>query len=557
MERIASLLGRDSVAGETAGSSADSSHDVTFSSPTTGPGKTNGLEGSAASATARAGIMPVPADSDLDEPPSKAANAATTRPGARQSSRLTVPRWDEEPEAEDPSVRLAISGRVLDEAGEAVAWVELQINPVSLINAEDAATVLPQPELSDLSGFFTFSDLPPGDYRIRAAPSDDYAPAQIAVRAGDRSADLVVSRRVDVLVYGAITSTAGGPLAGVAVTPTLSPRHPTYSDQWGRYELVVPATVRGRHQTLRFHHEHHHEELQPLGRQAPVYDPAWDLVPDLQLDVSMVPIEVLAELHGRLTDRDGAPVIGENVQLYSPLLKRRYGTVSDHDGAFVIANVAVTDDYFVRVRPQGPYRDYERKGFEVAADGRPLNVVLSPLDFGRVLGQMVDVDGNPVPDFTLWLRSQSAVRETVQVTGDGEGHFFVEDVPSGRLLFQTESFPSFSINGPILPPGGEEEVSLVLDRGDNGVLGRVVDSYGQSVSTPDVFLYWSHNRDGLLSQSTRRAAADASGYFQFAEIGPGRHTLSVTAPGFQTTRLTVNVGDLTNDVLIRLQEVSP
>jgi hypothetical protein len=171
-----------------------------------------------------------------------------------------------------------------------------------------------------------------------------------------------------------------------------------------------------------------------------------------------------------------------------------------------------------------------------------------------VAGQVVDAYGQPIPDFRLWLRSDSASLGWVPVRSDQTGHYQIADAPSGPLVFRTQSFPSFHIRGPVLAPGGEQEVPLVLDWGEHAIYGRVENAHGDPIATPNIFLHWSHQRDGVQSQSTRRAASDGHGNFQFIGLGPGPHRISVTAPGYGTSQLAYEVGSAFEPVVVRLQE---
>ncbi len=49
----------------------------------------------------------------------------------------------------------------------------------------------------------------------------------------------------------------------------------------------------------------------------------------------------------------------------------------------------------------------------------------------------------------------------------------------------------------------------------------------------EVSLVWSHEDNGVTSHAVRNSISDASGNFRFSQLGPGTHTLNVTATGFQ------------------------
>ena len=64
---------------------------------------------------------------------------------------------------------------------------------------------------------------------------------------------------------------------------------------------------------------------------------------------------------------------------------------------------------WLTVLPKSEYQDYERESLDIARGRRDLDVVLEPLSTGQLSGRMVDSEGNPLPEFRLWLRSTGAL----------------------------------------------------------------------------------------------------------------------------------------------------
>jgi hypothetical protein len=450
---------------------------------------------------------------------------------------------------------LSISGRVLDEAGEPLAGIELIARATRLFQLDEGTAIPPslreQRTRTGVDGTYHFGQLPDGEFTIRTTATDEYSTAQITVRAGVDFADLVLPQ-LALRVHGVILDRGGEPLAGVRVLPAASGAQARRSDAGGRYELVfvLKGTTRGF--SIRFEQAGYHAQ------QVQLDETHWREVKSLALDVAMEPVEVRAEVAGSLVSTAGEPVAGETVRLYSPRRKRSFSAVSDHAGAFSIGGVETADDYHLTVHPKGPYRDYTERNLRVTADGLYLEIALEPLELGgRLSGQMVDLDGNPIPHFTLTLRNNDAVRRSMQVTGDAQGYFVVEGAPEGKLVFETRSMPHLSISGIQLNQGTESNILLVVDWGEYEVSGAVVDSDDNPVSVPDVSLSWTHDEDGVRSYSNRKTAADADGHFQFTGLGPGRHTLHVNVPGFKSARLHHEVGYEGNEVVVRLEEQTP
>jgi hypothetical protein len=202
-----------------------------------------------------------------------------------------------------------------------------------------------------------------------------------------------------------------------------------------------------------------------------------------------------------------------------------------------VPEVLSADDYVVMVRPEGPYRDYTRRELQVTERGLDLRIALHPQGRGTVSGLIRDTEGNPIPGFTLSVGSTSATRLVRQFTSDVTGRFFVDDVPTGDLLFETRSYPRLTVRGIRLRPNTEEVVELVLDWGEHRVAGQVVDSSSRPIAGGKVWLSMEYFHDGVQSRSTRMTTADADGLFAFTGLGPGRHLVRVDAPGFQTASL--------------------
>ena len=95
----------------------------------------------------------------------------------------------------------------------------------------------------------------------------------------------------------------------------------------------------------------------------------------------------------------------------------------------------------------------------------------------------------------------------------------------------------------------------MLDWGYQELLGQLVNSdNGEPVTGAEVTLYWANKEQGVTSRSQRQTVSDGGGYFIFTELGPGPHTISVTARGFGPARREAAPGDA---IVIELQETAP
>jgi hypothetical protein len=167
---------------------------------------------------------------------------------------------------------------------------------------------------------------------------------------------------------------------------------------------------------------------------------------------------------------------------------------------------------------------------------------------------MVDVHGQAVPEFSLWLRNPEAINQPARlVTGDPQGFFEVDEIEAGNLVFETRGSPLVSISGIRLSAGEKKDVRLVLDWGTHRVAGLVMDDMGRPVSASELVVTSIRHDGGLWAQTTRRAITDETGFFLVAQVGPGYHTIRVDVPGFRAAVIDHDVGGDSPEVIVRLE----
>jgi protocatechuate 3,4-dioxygenase beta subunit len=437
----------------------------------------------------------------------------------------------------EPDPKRSISGKVLNEAGEPVPGIDLTAHAMRLFQETERLKEnahAPQ-SVSDEDGSYQFEQLAEGEYRISSVATDRYPAAHTVARTGVDFANLVVSETRRLWVYGSVTDSDQEPLQGVKVTPRGQPDKAVVTDYAGHYVLEMSVAGRGRNHELRFALAGYHERALSL----PVSRMPGD---EIQLDARLEPINSLATVAGWVSASDGGPVSGETVLL---LGETRYHALTNAVGEFLIPEVVADAAYRLSIRPGPPYRDHEER-VRVGATGLHKNVVLEPLDYGTLSGRMIDLLGNPVPHFNLWLHTTDVSAQRLLVTGDAGGRYAVADVPTGPLSFATLANPRFTISGPALSPRRPEgSVDLVLDWGGHEIRGRILDAGGNPVAAPQVTLYWAYHQYGVQSRAVRHTSVAADGSFRFSRLGPGAHTVTVHAPGFHSMQLEAeSPGDL-------------
>ena len=107
---------------------------------------------------------------------------------------------------DEQAARLAIAGLVQDEEGYPLANIKVLAEPIRPRDAnkltEDEALEATRSVLTGFDGAFYFGALTDDEYRIHAAPTDGFAPAEIKARVGEVTANLVLVSMREVRVFG-------------------------------------------------------------------------------------------------------------------------------------------------------------------------------------------------------------------------------------------------------------------------------------------------------------------------------------------------------------------
>jgi hypothetical protein len=260
----------------------------------------------------------------------------------------------------------------------------------------------------------------------------------------------------------------------------------------------------------------------------------------------------VAHVSGALRTAEGLPVPNGTVELRSRSHTQRYVGTSDWRGRFSIPDVAVEGGYRLNIDTEGRYRELTRV-VDVPGDGLQLDLVLDPLARAVLVGRMVDPDGAPLPGRTIVVQAGGDSSDAILVTGDGRGRFRVEDVPTGRVTFVARTRSRQRVRGPLLTPGSEAEVTLVLAEGDHELWGRVVEDRGEPVPGANLKLSWSARREGLVFRATRTAVSGADGRFRFSALASGPHQLEAHARGYERAREIFEVSWNAGEIELRLR----
>ena len=427
---------------------------------------------------------------------------------------------------DDEEKRLSISGHVISSEGESLERVRIVALPERL---DDDMVELSESlrfwTTTDAVGKYSFRGLPPGEYMIRSARLGPYYPARVSARTGSDYADLIMSRKSEMVVEGRIVGSFGEPLEGVTVFPTLLGQASVQTGLDGRFELPLSVKPGIASLTLRFQMAGYKDQISRVQ-----IDSHLEPVPG-EVRVVMDMVQSWTSLNGIVTNDAGQPLAGRRVELRPQAGRRAQSTTTDASGRYIFDFVEAPADYRLFVSGGTGFKDVERE-LHVTTHGNEADVVAEAYKTATIAGHLVNQNGVPIPGFELVLKNVESRSPITVVRTDGLGHFEVPAAPAGELVFSSVSTPSILVKGLHLEPGERVDMPMVLDWGDHSIRGQVVDSRGNPVPASRVVLNWSHRDERLDTQTTRRTATDAQGRFAFSNLGPGPHSLKIDAPGF-------------------------
>ncbi len=190
--------------------------------------------------------------------------------------------------------------------------------------------------------------------------------------------------------------------------------------------------------------------------------------------------------------------------------------------------------YQLRVAPTDVYAGYSDDSVTFNAAAPRLDIVLERIVLVDADGIIVDTSQAPVANFTLRLRSASANIPERVITSDATGYFRLDDFPAGALEINTSGRDFYRIGGLELAADAYNKLTLVVDRGDYHLSGRVGDDAGRPVAGARVTLKGALRQGDSHSYTYRSTLSDDEGGFAFADLGSYRYTLGVHAAGFET-----------------------
>jgi protocatechuate 3,4-dioxygenase beta subunit len=263
---------------------------------------------------------------------------------------------------------------------------------------------------------------------------------------------------------------------------------------------------------------------------------------DINLDLS-------ASIAGTVLDQDGAPVSGVLIS-FSLLRGRDFGTATTaEDGTFRTTPLAGGGEYTYAVRPNS----YSRWPYDMVDGKRPATLLVKDAqsqlegvvirikrDQYSIHGRVVNAKGEPLPDVAVRLAVSDELRDgSMSSNTDVTGAFTIRELQMGFYVLRATSARGDVLVNDIAAGSTDVVIRIPEPAGIAGTLE------GFRVP-PEVFVLRS-DRDSSLYRGNVRGTA-----FEIDAIPPGVYDLTATsADGFDSTRLTVAEGTVSNVVLHR------
>ena len=229
-----------------------------------------------------------------------------------------------------------------------------------------------------------------------------------------------------------------------------------------------------------------------------------------------------------------------------------FAATTNSEGKFLIDCIPANDGYRLEVLASGPYLGTLVDPFPVTKHVQPVTITLDSLELVSVGGLIVDVDNSPVADFEFQVRNVEIAYPGSSIKSDSSGFFELSDFPVGALQFSSNGNEHFNINGIELSANEYQNLSLVIDKGNFYLSGRVIDDFGMPILQARVALTSTISAENYHSFSYRFLTTDSSGAFEFSGLGGQEHKLVVDASGYQSHVRNYQFQSVSDNLDIRL-----
>ena len=202
------------------------------------------------------------------------------------------------------------------------------------------------------------------------------------------------------------------------------------------------------------------------------------------------------------------------------------------DGNFIFEGVQRGVDYKINIKPSEKYQSIALQNLTITERTSPLYITLEPVNLVNLEGMVVDRHGSPVEKLKFKIRSELNSTYDTNLTSDEFGRFELNKFPMGPLSFTTQAPLYFKVTGIDLSQSITTDIVIPVDVGPHRISGWVRDQHGLPLPGARAMLDAEFNYNGINSTSIRTYVTDEAGYFEFSDLGPGEHYVTVYAKGF-------------------------
>lgn len=315
----------------------------------------------------------------------------------------------------------ALSGRVLDEAGDAVSGAQVGLTWQAVLEDDPDRRPVGRPlersAVSNAEGRFEFADAPRGEVRLTVR-AQGFIPAEepkLAVPKPDSAPELTFILRRGARLEGRVATSSGKPVPGVriAIEPGAA-----LSDAEGLY--VLDGLEPGQ-QEVRVFHPHYKRMVRPISIVEGTN----------RFDVEL---EAGVEVSGRVIDQEKRPVAAAEVELITQDRSelRQHRARTGEDGAFLLQPVAA-GVYRLQASASG-LAPTEQLAKPVVVADRPVEGLEIVLRRGAtVSGRVLGLSPEELAVVSVTAHGEEGERPA---TLDSEGRYEVRDLEAGDWLLR-------------------------------------------------------------------------------------------------------------------------
>ena len=252
----------------------------------------------------------------------------------------------------------------------------------------------------------------------------------------------------------------------------------------------------------------------------------------IAVNVTMAFSSETITVNGWVGESNGTSIKGEVVKLVSLSEGLYYSARSDTAGNIIFEGIERGVNYKVDIRPSEKYKKIASEYLTITDHSMPLFITLEPVSLVNIEGVITDSHGGSVKNLKFNIRSDTNSSYDVQLISDELGRFKLSGFPMGQLSFTTRSPKYFKVTGLDLSQLTYTNLVIPVDVGPHQISGWVRNQHGFPIKDARAVLDAEFKFGGLNSSSIRTYVTDNTGYFEFTDLGPGEHYLTVYAKGF-------------------------